>query len=549
MTSSSSASSASSSPSPSYLERALAWFLKTKVFGGVKTLREPQYKGFFYFGLVVVCGTTTLLVASMILPWIAGAFVQLVLQCELFGGFAFLLGGVLVGKTRSTVTYATTFALVGGAVGLAIWWAGAFAAPALQWTRLGLLLAWTLISALSSYFLLRSYFTSLASKVIALGNAKERIFLGPLVKLAAVVAIPVYAYLVFVDGGVVVGLAGLVYSGLFFGVVTRMGRKDPRASTLASMLGFYNFAVVYHLVFAFSTTSFTIPALLVDTALNVVLLLYIVQAWTRRFRKIDPAEADPLDDEMPAPTFKREVTYPARLKKAFGEKGLVLLAFGLVLAYHAVFLGYYLETTLPGLTWIAPTGLKLSAVYHRLFLLVAFGVVAASLVLYRRSEAYREFVTNRYTVLHAGRLLLQWFRRGPEGEKSPLEASLARFGADVKEKVQEWGRALKGKREEATSKGDRQGQEKDQDQGQDSPSEGQGEGGSPTGPPAREKGMSKTGEFFQELGDNLKEKAGEFFTGVVSNLKEKWDESRERGKDERGNATGRASGKKKGREP
>ncbi|MHA1730564.1 MAG: hypothetical protein ACTSU5_01400 [Promethearchaeota archaeon] len=433
-------------PKVSYVERALWWFLKNKVFGGIKTLCRGEYVGFFALGVASISFTTLVVVLSLLTPLVPTWFLEAILLAELLAGFAVLAGGLVAGRLKAAPTYAITLVLVGVAVYFGLTSGHLYGHPALAWTRIAVALTWAVVSVVSMFFLNRSYFTSLASRVVAVGNPKDRVFFQPVVKFVALVGLLGYGYMTLAGDGWWLGVLGLVASAF---ILRRLYRHPTREeTTFASILGFFNVYAFYQLASSFSTTGVSVSSLLLDVGITSFISLYVVQSWTRRVGKIESIE-EKVEGFAPKPTLRKKLEYSSRVKEKIGEKGLVLVALGIVFAYHAVFVGLYLNGVqgVPLLSYLGPETLHPSASYHRLALLVALVLVFLALFLYGKSPRFRDFVENKYSFPHVFNLLLKWFRRD-NGERAPVELSLLKVGQTIKDAGRDLSDRIRGKRDD-----------------------------------------------------------------------------------------------------
>jgi hypothetical protein len=105
----------------------------------------------------------------------------------------------------------------------------------------------------------------------------------------------------------------------------------------------------------------------------------------------------------------------ARIKTRMGETSLMWLAFGLAFGYPTYVLSSYFQAPFFWFQVILPAEFSYSAVYHRLYLMVACGLLAVVLSLFRWSPGFRELLVNRYTMKHAFSMFKEFFTRQSDG--------------------------------------------------------------------------------------------------------------------------------------
>src|SRR5271157_3571563 len=436
----------------SYIERALGWFLKNKVFAGFRTLRDKQYIGFFIVGVLALVASTGLILLGMTTFIVSMTLMRLAILLETALAIGFFIAGLLIGHTGTKLGYGIGMPIVLGCAFLAYFFLeGMDESNIFKWIRFALLVLWALISTLSMFSLTRSYFTSLASKFIAIGNPQERVFFQPIVRIVAILSVPIFVYILFTPGGgdTWFALLGIIYCVLVLLVLFKIVHVE-NAETYASIVGYFNIYLFYQLVMAFSETNYNVGALLLDIGVNLFISLYVIQNWTSRVSKLEdlpdtePAEvpartprSDPADQEKPS--------FGSKAKKVVGEKALVMFAIGMVLGNQAVFLGSYLGSSIALLSPFTTLDSNLPGVYDRVFIICGIFIMTASVLLFMQSTRFQRSVTNSYTYRDVVPLLFDCLRHGKIGERTIAELVLQKLGGGIKGQVQNAGNRIKEK--------------------------------------------------------------------------------------------------------
>ena len=89
----------------SYLERTLSWFLKNRIFGGIKKLKSFEYLPFAMIFVIIASINTILGILYYLNFPISLQFVQSMLILELFLSFAIIISGLLIGRIKNPWLY------------------------------------------------------------------------------------------------------------------------------------------------------------------------------------------------------------------------------------------------------------------------------------------------------------------------------------------------------------------------------------------------------------------------------------------------------------
>ena len=341
----------------------------------------------------------------------------------------------------------------------------AFAYLSIEWTygqttftvfKFVFFFAWILISSISLFFLTLYFFTSFPKKVITLGMPKEHIFFGAILKLVAWISIPLYIYMIIQGdpSSLVFGILGLINALL---VLRLMGRapkkveKRPGIVNFVTAVGFFNMFVFYHLIMSFTYAGENAFSLVLEIVMLLIGVLYLVQTLTRR---ISESPDRPIPFENPV-QFQSRIYFTSKMKKIFGERGLVIIVLGLALGYHMVyldafFIGDVFISEIPILSTFVDPNIKISDLYHRFYLLVSFFMILIAWFTFKTSKRFKGFMVDKFTLQQVLRYIGGFFTATEEGV-TPFEVGVQavrkRIRDEIKNLGDKWQNKLKGKNE------------------------------------------------------------------------------------------------------
>ena len=84
----------------SYLERTLYWFLKNRIFGGIKKLTQKKYLPFALIILIIMTANTIFALLYHFKFIISLEFIRFMLILELFLSFGIVSSGILIGRIK-----------------------------------------------------------------------------------------------------------------------------------------------------------------------------------------------------------------------------------------------------------------------------------------------------------------------------------------------------------------------------------------------------------------------------------------------------------------
>lgn len=436
----------------SYIERTLYWFLKNRVFGGIKKLKEKEYLPFtiIILGFAGINTIATVLLQFNLL--FSLEIVQRMLILQLFVSFGLIAAGIIIGRVkRPSLYYIAAFLAIAAFIVLFFIFHLNYDENIVQYSKLGFFLIWVTISCVSFFFLTLYFFTSFPKKVIMLGAPKEHVFFEPIIKIVIYISIPIYGYMLLQQSPASFIIGGFgIFIAVFLLYILRIAPKKvepyPGVINFVSAIGFFYIYMFYHLIASFSFTSNNLSSIIVDDLLLFVITLYLVQSLTRRIsdspERILPQHENPI-------RFQTRVYFTDRLKKVFGERGVVLIVMGLVLGYQMAYLDSLFITQFPILSDFFTPDLRLSALYHRIYLLFSFAVILVAVVIFYFSDKFRELMVDKYTIKQVFKYIGGFFQRPEEGGPSPLELGLQFMGEKIGESIknvgEKWQKALKNK--------------------------------------------------------------------------------------------------------
>ena len=431
----------------SYLERTFSYFLKTRIFGGIKKLKQKEYLPFALIFLVVMTFNTSLAILYKLNILVSLDSLQAMLMLELFLSFGIILSGLVIGNSKNKYLYyiipSFLIALFIAAFFILDW---SYNQPFFQYTKLIYFLIWVAIASISFFFLMLYFFTSFPKKIITLGMPKEHIFFKYMIKLLIYVSLPIYAYMILESlftqitiGGLIIGILGIVSSIIVLIYIERSSKKietTPGIINFATALGFFNMFMFYHLIMSFSDPSTSLSSLIIDVLILSIIILYIVQSLTRKIVETPTQEIEPFKSPV---RFQSRLYITDRLKKGFGERGLVVIIIGLALGYHMVILDSFLISEMPFLSGLFTPNLMINAIYHRIYLLFSFITIIIAIYVFSSSKRFNEFMVDKYTVKQTFKYISSYFLRPEKGSYSPFEHSIVQLGDKIKDGLKSWG--------------------------------------------------------------------------------------------------------------
>jgi len=104
---------------------------------------------------------------------------------------------------------------------------------------------------------------------------------------------------------------------------------------------------------------------------------------------------------------------------------------GLALGYQLSYIESFIPAADHLLSFLQSPGLNIGAIYHRIFLLVAFVVVLISWIIFRKSDKFREFMKDKYTRDQLTGVFNEYFQKTEDGLPSFFDYSLSKIGKKI----------------------------------------------------------------------------------------------------------------------
>jgi hypothetical protein len=195
----------------------------------------------------------------------------------------------------------------------------------------------------------------------------------------------------------------------------------------------------YQLIMRFGYTSETAISLILEILILLISVLYLVQGLTRRI--VETLEHPSLLAENPI-KFQSRIYFTYRLKKLFGEKGVVLMILGIALGYHMVYLDSFFISdnyigTFPILSTFVNPNLKISDLYHRFYLLISFLIILISSLTFKISARFRDFMTDKFTLRQVFRYMGEFFTQ-PESREALIDYGREVVNKKIGEGIKSW---------------------------------------------------------------------------------------------------------------
>jgi len=423
----------------SYIERALYWFLKNKIFGGLQKLRQKEFLPFSIMIISIMTLNTILAVLYQLEVFVSLENVQAMLILELFLSFGVISSSLLIGKLKNKFLYYLIPSIViAFFVIILLFFEFSYNQPFFQFTKLIYLFIWVSISSISFFFLTLYFFTSFTKKIITLGSPKEHIFFGLFIKITIYISIPFYLYMIyqFFPDSVFIGIFGIITTLIVFLLIKRAPKKIesvPGIINFATAVGFFYIFLFYHLVMSFSATSNSVNSLIIDILIFLISILYATQSLTRKISD-SPARLKPFENPV---RFQSRLYFTDHLKKALGERGVVLIVMGIALGYHMVYLDSFFITDIPVLSTFFTPGLKLSALYHRVYLIFSFIIIFIAYCSFNSSNQFKEFMIDKYTINQTLKFIGGYFKKSKDA-LSPFEYKMQELSKKIGENIKNW---------------------------------------------------------------------------------------------------------------
>jgi len=195
----------------------------------------------------------------------------------------------------------------------------------------------------------------------------------------------------------------------------------------------------YHLIMSFGYANENAFSLVLEMVMLLIGVLYLVQTLTRR---ISESPDRPIPFENPV-QFQSRIYFTSKLKKTFGERGVVLIVLGIALGYHMVyldafFIGDVFISEFPVLTTFMNPNLKISDLYHRIYLLISFLIIIFAWLTFKSSQRFKDFMVDKFTIKQVLKYIGGFFTKTEEGI-TPFEVGAQVVGKKIREELKNLG--------------------------------------------------------------------------------------------------------------
>ncbi len=437
--------------SMSYIERALYQYINKMIFGGYKKLMEPKYRGFFGYLVFLLISSITVTAMHFFTTYISRNILEIVLVFDLFTALAYVVGGLsgVFFKNGKGVSILTIILCAGAGVGTFFYYLFDLNYDNLifQSTKLVLLTIYIMISTISIFFIILSFHTSLTYRVLSLGNSPNRLFFSPIIKLASWICLFLFIGLLMQESLItfIISIIGIVITIIITlkmyatPVIGREPSYEEKSLHQAKMnfrqvLGFYNLYLMYRITQSFQTTNGSSTNLWVDLVLMIINVFFVINSLSKKVDRVEDIEKK----KESSFSLRRKNRATMKVKKAIGEKGLILIALAIGFSYFVSLVDSYIHAE-SLISYLGPSGTDLSTNINRGSLLVALAFLAFILVYFKVSDTFKELLINRYSWDHAIRMFGDVMRakldHTVEQVKNAVEVS--------KDKISEWGKGIK----------------------------------------------------------------------------------------------------------
>lgn len=439
---------------PSYIERALSKYIYDMIFKGFEILKSPQYRGYFFFTMIVVIGTLVCGVLNRVGILIDLPLLQAILFWGILSSAALIIGGILGGLMQKALNFWVVSCIIVSLI--SAWFFTGYASHFIvQIVKLGMFLTWAAISAISFYYIILYFHTSMSYRVVSMGNSTNRLFFQPILQLGAWGGFALSLYL-FTRGTIdaqFVALCGMITSWLLLLYLYRVPKLQRKSDNVAKdqhnanmmfrqVLGFYNLVTLYHIYLSYEKGT-AIGNIIIELIFLSINTLNIINGLAKKVENIKDLDSEKHNRFR----FQRTSTVFMKLKQSIGSKSMIIIALGIALGYHCVMLESYLGINTPILTFVQSwlgAEMSISVFSHRVILLISLSVILISMLLFKVSPDWREMYINRYTARHALGMFGNMFRTGDDGTPSivqevgeSIKSSVKSFGEKMREKMKE----------------------------------------------------------------------------------------------------------------
>ncbi len=396
---------------PSYLERALKSYINDRFLSGFRVLFQKKNLPFSsILFLVLGVNITALILYSQNVSWMTEKLLVDLVIIGFFISIAMMFFSLLSAIWKN-YTFQWIFIYIGilGGVLLGVLLNLDFTSMIIQVIRSFFILIWIFVAVLSTFFIVVYLFTSLSGKILVSGKSDNHIFMGWIIRIAAFGTLGLSGYIMYVNFGTVnamiVAVLGIICS-LTILIFSWTAPLDKTSTNFISIMGLFNLSIAYDLSISIDQAIGNAETvLIIEIILFIFTALYYIQSKVRIINNIETTRLESKDK-------KRRVFFQQRLliseysKKIFGEFALLVMTIGITLGYSLVLLSLFIDPQLPFSNPYGPLidiGIPLAR--HRLSAIISMLLFLVCFILFRFSESFRDFVTNKYNFSHGMKVL------------------------------------------------------------------------------------------------------------------------------------------------
>ncbi len=423
----------------SYVERAISYYFKEKMFEGLLTLKSKRFIFFFlYLVLVLFAAIASVLMTTPEINILTIDQAKKFVMLGIVTAFVFIVGGFISGFFGETMKNVIIVLLSGLSIYYCFFMEYDYNWIFWQWVKVAYFVIWASFSSISGFFFVVYFFTSLPGRILTIGKSKSHVFLGLILKLLIFGCIPafIYLFLMGTPDAKLIGIVGVLVSVLAFVSMYALPNKNSDehdgGTNFAQILGFYYFLILGQLVSAFGSSGTTVD-LIKELALLCILGLFMINSLSGRVKNIKAYE----EIQKEKMKYQKKITIFPKLKEKWGDKSLIFMALGIALGYLMFVLDSFLRSPLVLLDSLMTEGMRASTIYTRLYLFIALMVVLLSCILYASSSKFRDFVRNFYTFKDTWVLFKGLFTKGEDGEPSVVQQEIKAGAEKIKETVRQ----------------------------------------------------------------------------------------------------------------
>ena len=430
----------------SYLERALKSYIDDKFLSGFRTLFQKKNLPFSsILFLVLTINITALILNIQNVSWMTDVLLTKLVIIGFFIAIGLMVFSLLSAFWKN-YTFQWIFIYVGVLAGIVfgVFLNLEFTNLLVQGVRSFFILVWIFIAVLTTFFALVYLFTSFSGKIIVYRKSENHIFMGLILRIGALGTLCLSGYILYVNFGtinaMIVAILGIA-SSLTFLIFSWAATRDKTSTNFITIMGLFNFYIVYLLSSSIGqAVEIEESNIVIEIILFIFIALYYIQSKVRTIDNIETTRLDSKEEKKRRVFFQQRVLISEYSKKIFGEFALVVMTIGITLGYSLVLLSLFIDPQLPFSSYYAPLldiGIPLAT--HRLSSIIAMVLFLGSFILFRFSENFRDFVTNKYSFSHGMKVLGDTMGAMGRRIKERLQIDKVRaFGSRIKGKFIDW---------------------------------------------------------------------------------------------------------------